>query len=416
MREFYRNYEVKRITVMLIALNIIFLIGTYFYTENKVKILSREIVNQNAAVVGVALQKHPDLEEDLIRCYTNGATKEILAKGEKMLESYGYSIRTPLEKMPIINHMYSTFSKINLFSIVLIFVFTIIIIMREYKYIFKKIKVISKAAEKVVEGDFTVKILEGKEGEFNILAHQFNQMSVRLENSIENLKKDKNFLKEIISDISHQLKTPLSSLMLFNELFLEGSIKSEEEKNKFYIKSKIQLERMEWLIKNLLKIAKIEANAVEFEKTYNPILLTVNKALEPLKVKWESKNQRVNVDINRYVKLKHDVNWTAESITNIVKNCIEHTEEGGEINIIASETPIYTSLVISDNGSGIAKEDLPHIFERFYKGRRNKNSDSVGIGLALSKSIIEGQDGSIQVRSQEGEGSEFTIMFLKGTI
>lgn len=416
MNGFYRNYEVKRITTMLIILNIIFCIGAYFYTVNKVRDFSNKIVSQNAAVVGVVLQKHPDLEEDLVKYYTQGVSKDMYVKGEKLLESYGYSVKTPLENMPIIKDMHEIFTKINLSTILLLFIFTFIIIIREYKYIFKKISVISKASERVVEGDFKVKIIEGKEGEFSILAHQFNLMSERLENSIENLKKEKYFLKEIISDISHQLKTPLASLMIFNELFIEGSIKNEEEKNKFYIKSKNQLERMEWLIKNLLKIAKIEANAVEFESTYNPILLTVNKALEPLKVKWEGKNQRINIDVKRDINLKHDVNWTAESITNIVKNCIEHTGEGGQINIVSSETPIYTSIVISDNGSGIAKEDLPHIFKRFYKGKRNKNSDSVGIGLALSRSIIERQGGSVEVRSVEGEGTEFTIIFLKGII
>ncbi|WP_035291490.1 HAMP domain-containing sensor histidine kinase [Clostridium sp. KNHs214] len=416
MSGFYRNYEVKKITTILIILNVIFCVGIYFYTVNIVKDFSRKIVNQNAEVVGVVLQKHPDLEEDLIKCYTRGVSKDTYIKGEKLLESYGYSIKAPLENMPVIKDMRSIFPKINLSIIVLLFIFTIIVIMIEYKCMFKKISIISKSAEKVVEGDFTAKIIEGKEGEFNILAHQFNLMSERLENSIENLKKEKGFLKEIISDISHQLKTPLSSLMLFNELFIEGSIKNEEEKNKFYIKSKSQLERMEWLIKNLLKIAKIEANAVEFERIYNPVLTTVNKALEPLKIKWEAKNQKINIDIKEDIKLKHDVNWTAESITNIVKNCIEHTGEDGEINIVSSETPIYTSIVISDNGPGIVKEDLPHIFKRFYKGRRNKNSDSVGIGLALSKSIIEGQGGSIEVRSVEGEGTEFTIIFLKGII
>lgn len=411
--EFYRNYEVKRITIRLLIMYLVFCFFIYFYTGYRVEKLSQAIIKQNTGVVGTILDKHPDLEEDLIKCYTKDMPEEVLNRGRKILNSYGYGIKTSWQKNLVVKGFKNEFSTNIIVLMTIFFFITMAIVMMEYKYMLKKIRRISNASEKVIEKDFSVKLVEGKEGEFNILAHQFNQMSNIIENSIDNLKKEKEFLKDIISDISHQLKTPLSSLMIFNELFIEGGME-EEEKINFYYESRSQLQRMEWLIKNLLKIAKIEAKAIEFEKNYNPLNFTVKKALEPLKIKWQEKNQKVIVNIEKNITFKHDVNWTSEAITNIVKNCIEHTKELGEISIRAYENPICISLTIKDNGSGISKEDLPHIFERFYKGKRNSNS--VGIGLALSKSIIESQGGSITAKSVEGEGSEFIITFLKGTI
>ncbi|MCC5427797.1 sensor histidine kinase, partial [Clostridium botulinum] len=219
----------------------------------------------------------------------------------------------------------------------------------------------------------------------------------------------------IISDISHQLKTPLSSLIMFNELMKDENMPIEDRKN-FLKLSDEQLRRMEWLIINLLKIGRLEAGVVEFRRENNPLYVTVNKALAGLSEKAKEKSQQVIVDIDEDVYFKHDMDWTAEAISNIIKNSIEHTDNYGQIKINCEETPISLTISIKDNGEGIPEKLQNKIFERFYKGENSVNPSSIGIGLSLTKSIIESQNGSIIVESEEGKGTEFIITFLKTVI
>jgi signal transduction histidine kinase len=417
MKELYRNPELKKITFKFMVLYMILCIIAFIFIKVEIKNLSHKLITQNSGIAGKLINNHPDLEDEIIGAFTKGIDEETVIKGEKILETYGYKKDMDLSLIPVIKNFYYDF-KIDTLSLMIIFFITIIsLIIFEYRDIFNKVKYISTAVERVVEGDYSVKLADEREGDFSILGHQFNEMADRLKNSIEQLKKEKVFLKDIISDISHQLKTPLSSLIVFNELFLTNSVKEEETKHKFYEKTKNQLYRMEWLIKSLLKLAKIEAQAVEFDIENNLLTNTVEKGLEPLKNKWKEKNQTVNIIKNQdNIYLNHDINWSAEAITNIVKNCIEHTMQEGTITVELIEAALFIKLIIKDNGEGIDKEDFPHIFERFYKGKRSKKSDSIGIGLAMSKSIIESQGGSISVKSKKGEGTVFDITFLKGIV
>lgn len=417
MKALYRNPEIKRITYKFTILHIILCIIMWSFVKIQIKNFSQSLIRQNTGAVGIILNNHPELENEIISYFTKGISENYVLQGENILESYGYSTNMKISLIPIIKDFYFKF-QINVALLMIIFFIPILcLIIFEYKHVFKKIIKISTAAEKIVDGDLSIRLDEDNEGDFSILGHQFNEMSNRLKKSLEQLKKDKIFLKDTISDISHQLKTPLASLIVFNELFLNNSIKDEETKQKFHEKSKNQLHRMEWLIKNLLKLAKIEAKAVDFDISNNLLITTIKESLEPLKNKWEKKNQTINIIQNQdNIYLKHDINWTSEAITNIIKNCIEHTFEGGNITLELTETPLLVSILITDNGEGIPKEDLPNIFKRFYKGKSSKKSDSIGIGLALAKSIIENQSGNISVRSIQEEGSVFDITFLKGTI
>ncbi|NEZ81903.1 HAMP domain-containing histidine kinase, partial [Clostridium botulinum] len=287
-----------------------------------------------------------------------------------------------------------------------------IIIYDKFKYFYKRAEVFTKAAEEIMDGHFSKFVDENKEGDFYILSSKFNLMSNRLEESLLNLKKEKIFLKNIISDISHQLKTPLSSLIMFNELMKDESMPIEDREN-FLKLSDEQLKRMEWLIINLLKIGRLEAGVVEFKRENNPLYVTINKALAGLSEKAKEKSQQVIVDIDEDVYFKHDMDWTAEAISNIIKNSIEHTDNYGQIKISCEETPISLTISIKDNGEGIPEKLQNKIFERFYKGENSVNPSSIGIGLSLTKSIIESQNGSIIVESEMGEGTEFIITFLK---
>lgn len=416
MRALFRNTEIKRFTIGFIILQTIIIAVFLMIFSIKVNELKKIYINQNIAVAGKILEVNPELEKDIVGYFTKGVDKRDIETGTKILNKYGYTDKAELIQGSLI---YSIFSKTDLqfcLYIVLfagiVYLFSII----EFKNVFNRINTISSAADEIIKGNYNVEISDFCEGDMYILGHQFNEMTKIIKNNIDVLKKEKTFLKNIISDISHQLKTPLSSLIMFNELLLDDVIETEVDKKAIIVQSHDQLNRMEWLIVNLLKLARIESGAIEFNMNNSPISTTIEKALAPLKLKAEEKNQRISIICNTNILLRHDCDWTAEAITNLVKNSIEHTPMGGTISIEVQETPLCISIDVKDAGEGIKKEDIPRVFERFYKGSNSPNPNSIGIGLALCKAIVEGQGGSIGVDSREDEGARFSIVFLKCVI
>jgi hypothetical protein len=232
-----------------------------------------------------------------------------------------------------------------------------------------------------------------------------------IKNNMDKLKKEKQFLVELLSDISHQLKTPLSSMIVYNDILLNRDLSREQSKT-FLINSRNQLLRMNWLIKSMLKLARLDARAIEFHRKNQSLNETIKCSVEALEEKIESAGVRVNFHEEGEITFSHDRQWLCEALINIIKNCIEHTQRGGRVDIRSAENPIYKRITISDNGEGIDEKDLPNIFKRFYKAKTSKNSDAIGIGLALSKSILEAHDGIIDVKSKLGDGTTFTITFL----
>nr|WP_261776658.1 MULTISPECIES: HAMP domain-containing sensor histidine kinase [Clostridium] len=238
-------------------------------------------------------------------------------------------------------------------------------------------------------------------------------MEDRIKNSIGLLQEEKINLKNIINDISHQLKTPLTALSMYNDIISDHREMNNEDLDNFINLSKDQLERMEWLVKTLLKYARLESNVVEYNKEMFSIKNTIEESINPLKVKAKNKNQSLILKCEKDIEYYHDRKWVSEAISNIVKNAIEHTENNGKIEINLYETPITITISIKDNGEGIEKEELKKIFNRFYKGETSINPTSIGIGLCLSKSIIKAHNGDITVESYLGKGSTFYITFLK---
>lgn len=250
-----------------------------------------------------------------------------------------------------------------------------------------------------------------REGELSILESEIHKLSQKLNHQTELLQKDKLYLADAISDISHQLKTPLTSMMMMAELLATQTL-SEEKELEFIHNIQVGVERMQWLVQSLLKISKLDAGAVELKQDSVSMKQLIKKSVEAFLIPMEMKQQSFCIDDREDVSFLGDLNWCTEAISNIVKNCMEHTSEGGTIGIRYGDNNFYTTIVIEDNGTGISKEDLPHIFERFYKGK-SASKESVGIGLALSKAIITRQKGTIQVESKVGEGTRFTIKFYR---
>ncbi|QNM06546.1 sensor histidine kinase [Qiania dongpingensis] len=279
---------------------------------------------------------------------------------------------------------------------------------------YRKISGLSLYLKKVLNGDKKLDIPDNAEGELSLLRNDIYKMVTRLETQAELLSEDKAYLAGSLSDISHQLKTPMTSMMVMTDILRDESLPAEK-REEFIDSIRSQLKRMEWLLSSLLKMSKLDAGAIQFKQEPVQVSELVRKAVEHLLIPMELKNQTLAVEIPESQYIGCDVAWTSEAISNIVKNCMEHTPENGKITIYSEERGVYLQLVVEDSGEGIAPEDLPHIFERFYKGK-NAGRDSVGIGLAMAKYILNIQNGQVEVESTPGAGSRFFIRLYRKVI
>ena len=250
-----------------------------------------------------------------------------------------------------------------------------------------------------------------QEGQIGLLKTELLKMTTILKEKVELLNNEKVFLNNTISDISHQLKTPITALIILNDLMYEDL--PTETKIEFLDKIKSQLTRMEWLIKSMLKLSKVEAKVIDFKNEKVNINELIRKSVQPSLIPIELKNIDLTIFGNEEAYYNGDINWSTEALVNVIKNCVEHTPVNGTIKINFEQNPLYSEIVIKDSGEGIDKKDLPNVFKRFYKGKSSSKEDSVGIGLAMAKSIIESQHGDIYVKSEKNKGAEFHIIFHK---
>lgn len=292
-------------------------------------------------------------------------------------------------------------------GIILIIIFTVVTKQR-----YKNLNDLNDYLSLVCKGIYDMNIDDNTEGELSILKNNLYKVITLLQSQNEYLKNDKLYLADSIADISHQLKTPLTSMMVMCEL-LENE-ENPDKRQEFVAVINNQLSKMKWLITNILKISKLDADATEFKREEVSILNVLDDSLKPFALTAELKNIAIQNGANDFV-FNGDESWTVEAVSNIVKNCLEHTNDGGKITISSESTNLYNKLTISDNGCGIAEEDLPHIFERFYHGK-NSSKDSVGIGLALAKTVFEKENASVTVESEQGRGSVFEIRFYKSVV
>lgn len=277
----------------------------------------------------------------------------------------------------------------------------------------REIRIMSEYLSRINDGEFDLDIKDNQEGELSVLKNNIYKVVVTLRSQQELLLKDKNYLADSLADISHQLKTPITSITVMTDLLKTET--DEAKRREFLEVINSQLSRINWLIVTLLKLSRIDAGAVEFKNERASLGEIIENAAKPFLITAELKGIELTTECSREVFADVDRNWYTEAISNIIKNCVEHTGEGGFVSVSAFETPVLTKIMIQDNGSGIAPEDLPHIFERFYQGR-NHSETSVGIGLALSKAILNRQNSLINVKSETDKGTEFEITLYKTVV
>ena len=279
---------------------------------------------------------------------------------------------------------------------------------------YRAISSLCEQLDVILHGGEVLHVDECEEGELAILRSEIHKMTVRLREHAEILDREKKYLSESMADIAHQLRTPLTSMNMI-AAFMED--KNLEPERRVMLAREMQglLLRLDWLITTLLKISKIDAGTIEFRAEKVLISELIKKAADPFTVPLELKNIEITLNGDDSACFVGDLKWCSEAVGNIIKNCIEHTGEGGSIVIDYSENALFSGIVVSDNGSGISEEDLPHIFERFYRGR-NTSDGNYGIGLALCKMILAKQNASVKAENIETGGVRFIIRFYHHTI
>ncbi|WP_054027619.1 sensor histidine kinase [Bacillus sp. FJAT-28004] len=303
---------------------------------------------------------------------------------------------------------------ISLAAAVLIFITSVLLIgcsLLHTSWRYREIERLSGYLRQISGGDYALDVRDNQEGELSILKNDIYKVTLRLSEHSSILQQDKLKLTDAISDISHQLKTPLTSMMMMADLLSDADL-PVVKRSEFTRNIRIQLERIEWLVSSLLKLSKIDAGTVPFKKDQIAVGKLIHKALESVQIPIEVKQLTVSITGEETVSFVGDLNWTAEALINIFKNGVEHTQEGGMITISFLENALYTEIIIADNGKGVPKADLPYIFKRFYKGK-NASEGSIGIGLAMAHSIITSQNGHIEVQSIPASGTQFRIKFYK---
>lgn len=412
MKRYFNNPEIKKSSTNLILIMLIFLVCNYIVIKVHNEKLKNDYIKAFASVTAKIVEVEPKMEKEIVPLLTKEVSIEEEEKGKEILRQYGLSKNLDINLFP---YLKSNFKNMELSILCTGIVLTILLFMLnylQYGYFYKNIRAFSSAAKRIVEGDYNLKLSEEKEGDLSKLTKSFNSMGEVIRGNMFELNKEKKFLVNLLSDISHQLKTPLSTMIVYNDILLSKDL-SKEKQSLFLKNNEDQLNRMSWLILNLLKLAKIDANAIELEIENQSLNETIEEIIDTLKSKAIEAKVKVEFAQNNIVYLNHDRLWLQEALINVVKNGIEHAGEDGRIDINIEANPVYTKIIINNTGESIPEEDLPHIFKRFYKGKRVQKSDSIGIGLALAKSVIERHGGYIEVKSSVVYGTSFIITFLK---
>ena len=364
-----------------------------------------------AGIVGSLIEKYPEAEQDIIKQLST-IQEQTVENGMQILQKYGINVEeiVPATNLEQVHQksMRIMLLWIVLLGILLISCFAIYLYRRE-----KKIRAITEYLKEIEKQQYSLKIQENEEGELSYLQNEIYKITVMLKESAQKLSQDKIYLSNALSDISHQIKTPLTSISVLLDILKENTNLPEEKRQEFLFEISRQIEWIHWLVISLLKLSKFDAGTVELKNETILMQNLIKEVIQNLSIPLEIKNQTIQMQGDPSSSFIGDFHWTAEAIINIIKNCMEHTEEGKTIQVSFKENALFTQIIIKDSGEGIAKEDLPYIFQRFYKGK-NAGKDSFGIGLALAKAIIQNQGGDISVKSKKGEGTTFFVTIYKG--
>lgn len=398
--------ELKKSIIISLVITIIFSIFMAIINIYEYKEYTKNFNKNIASIIDVIQSKYPEISTDEIIGILNS---EKIPQNNS-LKKYGID----LEKNTVIlenNKINNKFIKIEIILLITTSISLLIVFMLYERKQDKEIDKITKYLEAINDKNYTLKIDENSEEELSILKNELYKVTVMLRENASNTLKDKINLKRALEDISHQLKTPLTSILIILDNLIDNPEMDYQTRVEFLHDLKRETTRIQLLIQSILKLSKFDSNTVQFIKQDIYLKQIVDEAIKNTGSLADLKNIKINVEGNKKIKLNCDLLWQIEAITNILKNCIEHSKENTQIDIKYNNNSVYSYITITDYGEGISKEDLPHIFERFYRGK-NSSNESIGIGLSLSKTIIESNNGIVSVESNSDK-TTFIIKYFK---
>ena len=397
--------ELKKSIIISLVITIIFSIFMAIINIYEYKEYTKNFNKNIASIIDVIQSKYPEISTDEIIGILNS---EKIPQNNS-LKKYGID----LEKNTVIlenNKINNKFIKIEIILLITTSVSLLIVFILYERKQDKEIDKITKYLEAINDKNYTLKIDENSEEELSILKNELYKVTVMLRENASNTLKDKINLKRALEDISHQLKTPLTSILIILDNLIDNPEMDYQTRVEFLHDLKRETTRIQSLIQSILKLSKFDSNTVQFIKQDIYLKQIIDEAIKNTGSLADLKNIKINVEGNKKIKLNCDLLWQIEAITNILKNCIEHSKENTQIDIKYNNS-VYSYITITDYGEGISKEDLPHIFERFYRGK-NSSNESIGIGLSLSKTIIESNNGIVSVESNSDK-TTFIIKYFK---
>ena len=401
-KESLKKVVITGLILILISSLTIFIVLTIQY-KNYEKIVNLTVSN----LIDEIMEKYPETDEQEVIRIINSENQE---QKDEVLSKYGYT--NNISYIKELENSMNTSIRINIAIIVLLGVIAIIVALIYTNKRDKSLRSINKYLDKVNNGNYELKIEDNGEDEISRLRNELYKTTILLRESAENSEKEKTNLSNSLADISHQLKTPLTSIRIMLDNIEENPNMDEKTRNEFIEEISRQIDWISSLVISLLKLAKFDAGAIIMQDTQINVKKLIDNVINNLAIMIDIKNIKIEEKIDEDVILRADYNWQLEALTNIIKNCIEHSKEDSKIKIEVENNSIFVKIKITDEGEGIAKEDLSHIFERFYKSKQ-VSENSIGIGLSLAKTIIEKENGYIKVDSELGKGTTFEIKYLK---
>ena len=375
------------------------------------KNFQQELLLHDYGIAGHLLNNESELS---ISAFTSQPDENDIERGREALASIGYDETASMRFLPAVQ----TYRNQAMLSIFLLLVFLFgAIYLSLFLYLRRQHKAFSNAENTIrqfLDGNTTSRIECSQAGDWYSLFHAINEMATILSAHAENQRQTKEFLQDIISDVSHQIKTPLSALKMYHEI-IESHKNDAATVSSFTEKSQREIKRMEDVIYTLLKLARLDAGIIQMEKAPENLSVLMRDVLERFETWAEREHKTITLSGKEDVVLSCDALWVSEAIGNIVKNALEHTENGGHIGVKWSQSPLMTQIEISDDGKGIHPEDLYNIFKRFYRSRFSSDVHGIGLGLPLAKSIVEAHGGTISVTSSLSAGTTFTLNFFNLT-
>lgn len=401
----FKNMFTYLVTSLFLMWSIL-LISQYYFLEQ----VHREQIKLNQEVVGKLVSIYPEKELEIVKTVINKNNEKYLEVGNKTLLKYGYNINTKAFEDDIFKGSFYKFIACTIVGAFVIMSLNIILFLWESKYFAERLEYFSRNIDKVMAGDYSVNMISDTEGILSRISIQFEQMTRRLKISFESLEKEKENIKSLITDISHQLKTPLASIKMFNSLLLEENIE-EGERIEFLNRSRADINKLEWLTGSLVKLSRLEAGMINLKKEKGDIRETICEAVNEVYLKASKKDIDISFESEESIFIIYDHKWTKEAIINVIENGIKYTKIGGEIKISVNKMEFYIRLDIEDNGIGIEEDEINNIFKRFYRGKSKliQSAEGSGVGLYLTRKILEEQGGCITVKSVKNAGTVFSI-------